>query len=462
MKATKYMYGILVVCVSALMLIQNVAGAGPGIAWGAQATLSTVDVLASQDPENSGYGLLQVSVWEEWNGADWDIYMKTSNADGAPGTWVFPALHPATTAADEINPAVSVTRNHAVLGQEIHVVYQRWNAANNIWEICHTYTPYPVIAWTAPVVISSGGLSATNPACVYSEDQAIPGGGVNPGTLVQIVWEEVNPGPAGGTQIMYRAFAYDPTLAPVRFYVPDIVAAPFIIRTPPGAGSTCELPEIASVDERASAAAYDYYFSIVWQEFTFTPVIGWTWEIYYLDGTTTTSAVGIPPPPIVISAPGALSVPAAATQHTDPDIAASQDYQPLGLAQSYFFHVDYFLQGPNLGGGTLFSVEQCYSYGAFPNPGFAAFSLPASVYSAVTILVPPPILIDNPTIATKLTSPIGAVPITFDTWFAWEDSTAAATTDIWYRAGTYTTGPPAVFFYFVAGTGKMHHEQIHR
>lgn len=444
MKTIKYVYPILIVCVSALILMQSVlAATGPPYVWAAQATLSTVDVNPSQDPENSGYGTLQVTVWEEWNPItlDWDIYMKYSLADGAPGSWVFPLLHPATLPlVNEINPAVSVSRNHAVLGQEIHVVYQRWNGVN--WEICHTYTNNLGAVWSFPVVISTAGVTATNPACVYTEDQSNPGGVI--GTLFQVVWEELFA--PGRYQIMYRAFAYDPTWVPVRGYVPAIGAPPFIIRTPVVPGTSSELPEIASVDERVSAGSYDYYFSIVWQE---TDGLG-NWNVWYVDGTTTTSTVPPPPPPatIVISVATRLNVPAPATQHTDPDIAASQTYQPIGggVAETYFFCITYVRQTPVAGppAGFNFDIDYCLYYGMAATPGALAFTAPASAYTAFTGAIPP-VLFDNPTIATKLTSPAGAVPITFEAWFAWEDNFAAALTDIWYTVGTYTSGAVTPF-----------------
>ena len=63
----KWMYGVLALFVSALMLMPSVFGsAGPPL-WGGQVALSVVDGITSQDPENSGFGATQVVVWEEWN-----------------------------------------------------------------------------------------------------------------------------------------------------------------------------------------------------------------------------------------------------------------------------------------------------------------------------------------------------------------------------------------------------------
>ena len=441
MKAKKISI-ILGIFVGSLMLMQSVLGAtGPLFVWANQTTLSNADSNPSQDPENSGFGMTQVTVWEEWNGADWDIYMKYNTADGLPVPgWFSPPTQPATTPGiDEKNPAVSVSRPvGGLLQEEIHVVYQQWNPAGGIWEICHTYTTNFGVAWVGPVVISSAGVSSTNPACVYTEDHTTPRGLGTTGRLVQMVWEETLP--LGGTRIGYRAYAYDPS--PVfSGYVPVFPGPPFWIRVTPF-GLLSKLPEIASVDERSNGAATDFQFSIVWQE---TNAAG-NWNVGYVDGTTQVSAI----PRGVALTPGSLGILNAVVggfDHTDPDIAASQDYQPIGIAQSYFFHVDYVKQGPNPGGGTAFSVEQCYSYGGTPTPGSAAFTGPASVHVGVTFAVPPPVLIDNPTVATKLTSVVGALPITFQTWFAWEDNIVVATTDIWYRVGFYTTGPPPAFGY---------------
>ena len=57
------------------------------ITWAGQATLSTTgDNVVDQDPENSGYGTLQVAVWEhETSGSNHDIFIKYSTSDGATG-----------------------------------------------------------------------------------------------------------------------------------------------------------------------------------------------------------------------------------------------------------------------------------------------------------------------------------------------------------------------------------------
>jgi hypothetical protein len=433
----KWIYGLLVLCVSALILMSNALAATGPLVWVNQATLSTIDAFQSQDPENSGFGPLQVSVWEEGVAPNRDIYMKYSFADGALGSWFFPVVHPAITTQDEINPAVAVTRNHPVYGQEIHVVYQRWNSLG-FWEICHTYTNNLGAAWNPVIVLSTPNVDSTNPACVYTEDQTNFGPGQVVGFLIQVVWEEAFAG--GGTQIMYDAYAYDPGWVPPRGTIPG---CPFPIRTPP-AGGTSELPEIASVDERQNPN-YDYTFNIVWQEFD--PVVG-NWNVWYSAGRTTTSAVAPPPPPpfvAIVIAPIMLNPANAAFDHTDPDIAASQDYAAIGAPlQQYYFHVDWVRQtiaGPPF----TFSLESGYSLSPNNPTPAPPFTNPGSVYSVVTPVAPPVLLIDNPTIATKLTT-LPPVPIIFEIWFAWEDFTAP-TKDIWYRMGTFTV--PAAFAYLV-------------
>jgi hypothetical protein len=442
MKTTKYIYGILVLCVSALMLMQSVlAATGPPYVWALQATLSTPDNRASQDPENSGYGVLQVSVWEEQDPItlNWDIFLKYSNNDG--NAWLWPALQPPMTGANEINPAVSVTRNHPVTGQEIHVVYQRWNTVSGNWEICHVYTNNLGIAWIGPVVISTVGVSATNPACVYTEDQNNPVPG-SITTLFQVVWEEALPAPAVGTQIMYDAFAYDPTWIPVRGYIPG---GPFLIRAPP-AGLTCELPEIASVDERINPIAYDYTFNIVWQEIN----AAGNWNVWYVAGTTTTSP---PPPSVVLTAGslGILNVVAAGSDHTDPDIAASQNYLPIGIPQWYYFHIVWVRQTIVVPGAWNFAVDSCYWYGVNPTPASAVFIATPAV--AAFGPVPLPVPYDDPTIATKLITPPPIAPTIFEIWFAWEDTTVLVTAEIYYRVAQYWDPPP--FFWFTVGAGRV-------
>ena len=261
----RWIFGILVLCVSVIMLMPNVIGVTgfPPIVWAGQATLSNnLDYLDDQDPENSGFNTLQVSVWEHWNGGDWDIWMKISFLDGALGTWAFPPVHPAMIPGNnEINPAVAVTRTHPATGQEIHVVYERTNPITFVQEICHTYTNNFGLFWSPVTVLSTWGVDSTNPACVYSEDLAVPG--VLIGFLCQVVWEE-NIGGVN-TQIMYDAYVYDPTWG-ARGTLPG---GPYVV-TPvmPGGYVSQELPEIASVDERSSPLAYDHYFAIVWQQRT--------------------------------------------------------------------------------------------------------------------------------------------------------------------------------------------------
>ena len=81
---------------------------------------------------------------------------------------------------------------------------------------------------------------------------------------------------------------------------------------------------------------------------------------------------------------------------------------------------------------------------AVPTPNPAGFIWTPVVHTGVTGAIPP-ILIDDPTIAVKLTTPFG-VPAAFEIWFAWEDIVVPPPVilpDIWYHVGTYTSVPPA-------------------
>ncbi len=434
----KLIIGILVLLVASIMLMANAMSSGWPPAWINQATLSTVDSNPSQDPENSGFGTTQVAVWEEWNGNDWDIYMNYSLADGALGTWVFPALHPATTAADEINPAVTVTNTNPVTAAtEIHVVYELIRLVGGFpqSDIYHTWTNNFGNAWIGPTRLDlTPNNDAKDPAIVYTEDLSNPGVGFT--MLVQFVWSEIDPA-TGFMAIYYDAFYYDPTLAPVRNYISATIGTQNIRSN---AGENCELPEIASVDESLNGLIYDYYFAIVWQESAPIPTPPWTqWNVWYIDGTTTTSGgAGMA---VALGAAGLISFPNANADSKEPDIAATQDYLGPG-AETYYFHVDwvYNIFAPPVP-PPLFQIDSCYSVGAVPTPGAASFF----------IIAPPArgpglnFLLDKPTIASKV---IALNPTVFETWMAWEDYTnvPGTTPGIWYRVGTYTVGAP-LFIY---------------
>jgi hypothetical protein len=388
----------------------------PAITWAGQATLSpTGDSCVDEDPENSGYGTVQVAVWEhETSATNHDIYMNYSLSDGATGTWSFPVAHPAVTNMDEKNPAVCVTRNHTGLGQEIHVVYQRLNAGPPAyWEICHTFTNNFGITWSNVTVLSTANVDSYNPACVYTEDLCPgPGGGGVIGFLCQVVWEE-DIG-SSNTQIMYDAFVYDPTW----FFRGTLTGGPFVIRT---ANFTANLPEIASVDDNVNNSAYNYQFSIVWQEQNSS---GSNWNIWYTDGMTGTS-----PSVVVRQATGSLGQinPTNTTSnHTEPDIAATQDYQ---FDEVFYFHIDYLRVGSNA--TPLYIIESHYCRSGFWNPGATSFIRTNPVKSNV-------IAKDNPTVASKLTL---LNPTVFDTWFAWEDANMTGSVpNIWYRVGQEAPG----------------------
>ena len=381
--------------------------------------MSTPDVLTSQDPENSGFGLNQVVVWEEWNGIDWDIRMQFNTLDGAPPSWNPASRIVVGTPVDEINPAVAVTCNHPVTGTEIHVVYQSWNpAGGGQWDVCHTMTSNWGVAWSVPVVLdTAAGNDAIDPAIVFTEDLLFPG--IASGMLVQFTWSEFNLG-TGFYEIQYDAYYYDPGLVPVRGYV-----GPTLIRACPF--GNCEVPEIASVDERRNAATYDYYFAVVWQE----PAIGGQLTIWYVDGTTTTT----PAPPLtwVFNPSGQISPFLAIGDSYDPDIAATQDYiNP----ETYYFHVNWVTH-PLAGPPINYLIGTCYALALVPTPGFLAFIPTAFARGPVNFVL------DRPTIASKVT---WINPTIFETWMCWEDSSnPISAPDIWYRVGSYVGGGPFAY-----------------
>ena len=429
----KFSIGILVMLVSMIMLMSNVLGSGWPVVWINQATLSTVDSNTSEDPENSGFGTIQAAVWEEWNGNDWDIYMKYSLLDGALGSWVFPVIHPAITGLNETNPAVTVTNINPQTGfTEIHVVYQRQNTnVINTWDICHTWTNNFGITWTVPVILDNNVLQdAIDPAIVYTEDFSNPVRGM----LVQIVWSELNPNPLIATyEIQYNAYYYDPTLPPPgRGYVGAIL----IQGAATGAGGDCLHPEIASIDE-IFTPAYDYYFAIVWEENVFLRVPPvWQWNVMYVDGITMIT----PWPPVwVLGVAGQLSTNAATHHSYDPDIAVSQDYAVAAPFEQYYFQVDWVHYTPAAGGiPQSWQIDTSYCAGFIPMPGAVSFVPQFLVQSSSSVL-------DRPTIAVKLGNNIP----TFQAWIAWEDSSNGAATnpDIWFRVGWYCFGlnPPWSF-----------------
>ena len=437
----KLIIGILVLCVSALMLMSNAMASGWPPAWINQATLSNIDSNPSQDPENSGFGRTQVVVWEEGNTPNRDIYMAFSVLDGAPFSWSAP-IPVARTDDDEINPAVAVTNIDPNGATEIHVVYQRWNpAGGGQWDVYHDYTNNFGVGWSGATCLDAAQTqNAIDPAIVYTEDVS------NPnvwwfGWLVQIVWSEADP-VTGLYEIQYNAHYLDPmTRPPTRRYVGTTLIHGVIT----GATGDCLYPEIASVDERFTLGIFEYYFAIVWQEEL--PLGGgvFQWNVWYVDGFTT-----IFPPPISITVtPGSLGqlnpgIPGGDNCY-DPDIAATQDYQ---VNERYYFHVDYVYW--NAAAGT-WQIDTCYYEGASRTPGAALFTVaPAQG--------PVPNVLDRPTIASKL---IQVGPTIFETWMAWEDSTnpAANNPDIWFSVGTCQAGgvfgytAPSLRVGYVPGVG---------
>jgi len=418
------MIGILVLCVSALMLMSNaLASPGPPV-WQFQATLSTPDSNPSQDPENSGFGRTQVVVWEEGNAPNRDIYMAFSVLDGA--AWSAP-IPVAITDDDEINPAVAVTNIDPLGRTEIHVVYQRWNpAGGGQWDVYHDYTNNFGAFWFGATRLDANpDEDAIDPAIVYTEDVSNPN---VPwfGWLVQIVWSEYNP-VSGFYEIKYNGHYLDPTvIPPIRTYAyPPAAGPPFTIRANPF--QDCMVPEIASVDERFTLGIFEYYFAIVWQEGAWG-----AWLVMYVDGFTTIfPAVGTFPSVAGIISPAAFN-------YYDPDIAATQDYQGN---ERYYFHVDFVTQDWLTG---TWRIDTCYYEGANPTPGFAALA----VNITAPAQGPVPNVLDRPTIASKL---IQVGPTIFETWMAWEDSTDpnANNPDIWFSVGTCQAG--GIFGYtFVA------------
>ena len=367
--------------------------------------------------------------------------MKYSLLDGAPGSWLFPLFQPATTVQWERNPAVSVTPSTGG-STEIHIVYEREDLVQGVltWRIYHVYTNNFGAAWIGPVLMNSvARANAYDPAIVCTEDLATPGGG-GPGFLNQMVWSEETGFATGVFQILYDAHIYDPTLLPARPYV-----GPTIIRTNPNVGIIygCYKPEIASVDERSNAVAYDFPFAIAWEE-TWPSGAGIPavrYDIYYVDGTTTTSP-GVPATALTAGSIGIISNPLLAqVDAREPDIAASQDYPAPGAVEQYYYHIVWVSKlWPNAGGGAYGnSVEHSYTCGITPWPGFAAF-----IAGLVPVTGPSVIqAYDNPTVALKLQNVVGPV---FDSWFAWEDTSGPSPMDIYYRPGRYTVGgPPFVF-----------------
>jgi hypothetical protein len=415
---------IVLVCIM-LMIPNGMASPGPPV-WINQATLSTIDNNTSEDPENSGYGMIQVAVWQEWNGADWDIYMKYSLADGVLGSWVFPPVQPATTAGiDEINPAVAVSSvNQSTGATEIHVVYQEWRVPPGLpgqWDVMHTWTNNFGLGWSVPVPLdSTWNNDAIDPAIVYAEDLANPA--LGPGNILHFTWaEDIGVGIYG---LYYNAYYLDVVpVPPVRAYL-----GATLIRVSPW--GNCDVPEIASTDDILAGGVWDYDFAVVWQE----PNNFGLLNIWYVAGTT----IVFPGPPAMALTPGSLgqlNLPNAGNNY-DPDIAATQDYLPIGL-ETYYFHVDYVFQV--LGPPITYQIDTCYFAGLTPTPAAAAFipTLPARG--------PLNTVLDRPTIASKL---IALNPTVFETWMCWEDNVAGAGPDIWYRVGAYNVGAPP-FAYFV-------------
>jgi hypothetical protein len=408
------------------MLMSNVLGsAGPPV-WVNQATLSAIDPQISQDPENSGFGPIQVVVWEEWIPApalSWDIYMSFSLLDGVLGSWSLPIAVTTTPLLDEIHSAVAVTNVNPITGfTEIHVVYQILRGVQ--WDVEHTWANLVLPwVWSVPVILDAAhALSAENPAIVFTEDLSVPG--PSNGMLVQFVWSEATAGPPPSVDIQYTAYYQDPTLIPVRGYMPITLISM--------GGTFCDFPEIASVDERLNPISYDYYFSVVWQE---SIVFGGQTNILYNDGTTTTSGGGF----ITLLTPGSLgqlNLPNVIGNCYRPDISASQDY---AIVETYYFHVNWLFQitGPPI----TYQIDTCYYVGPLTTPGSAAFILTAPASGPILAVL------DDPTIATKMVMLPGLIPA-FETWMCWEDSSTPGTIpDIWYIVGQCPI--PGLFGYTV-------------
>jgi hypothetical protein len=346
-------------------------------------------------------------------------------------------VQPATTGADERYPAVAVTNNNPGTGTiELHVVYQCWNGAGGgQWDICHTWTANWGGAWTAPIVRDRRpNQDAIEPAIVYTEDLSFPGGQF--GTLVQIVWSEWNPFVAPARyEIYYDAYYYDPTLVPPgRGYLGWVQ-----IQTV--ATADCRNPEIASVDETLNALAYDYYFSVVWEERNFVPA---QINIWYVDGTTTIS----PGPMGMVLTGGSLGQLNPINGIGDsyaPDIAATQDY----AQQFWYYHVVWVYNiwaGPGGVPPATWQIDTCYAPSGIPNPGALAFiaTAPANGPAAQ-------ITLNNPTVASKMIA-VG-VPPSFEIWVCWEDfgSVPASAPDIFFNIGQYTRGIPPGFAWIGVG-----------
>ena len=429
----KFLIGIFIVLVSTILLSSNaLASTLPG-PWVNQTTLSNIDYNTSQDPENSGFGTIQVVVWEEYNGNDWDIWMKYSLLDGLLGSWIFPATQPATLPyVDEINPAVTITNSDPFGNTWIHVVYQRQAQGGLQWDVCHTYTLNFGGAWSAPTVLDiNQQQDATDPAIVYTEDTTNPSNQL--GMLAQIVWSENNP-VTGAYEIKYNAFYLDISWFPwIIGYV-----GPFTIRAGGAGGisTNCLYPEIASIDENINRATCQFDFSVVWQEQS--PFTGF-WNIWYDDGTTQTTGLGGITTWLTGGSTGQLNVNLAPGDCLHPDIAATQDYIIVGggLNEQYYYHViwvfnDIFQVPP------IWQIDNSFAAPNLPNPGAAGFA-PNPIAQVSTQLL------DNPTIATKLTA---IIPAVFQIWMAWEDSTVIQPTnpDIWYNVGSFSIMTGFIYF----------------
>jgi hypothetical protein len=425
----KFLTGFFTMLVFIILCTSNGAATN-GMIWINQATLSVpADNIISQDPENSGFNTDQVVVWEEQEGpssTNYDIYMKYSRADGLPGSWLSPPTEPATTTnVNERNPAVTV--NQVSGGPvEIHIVYERWNGAN--WEVCHVWTANFGGIWNGPTILNfRGGQHAIDPAIVSTQDVNVPG--IGPGLLVQFTWAELNTAPTPLYEIMYDAFYYDPTtIPPARGYLPT----PALIRS--NTAGHCYRPEIASVDETLNPLAYDYYYSIVWEDpFSLTP--GTQWDIWYVDGTTTVIPGGPAATVVNFGTMGKISANLPGSgDATQPDIAATQDY--VTQSQLWYYHVTWVYIDTTITPVT-YQIDTCYFPSGMPNPGSIWF-IPTTPAKGPTTIV-----LDNPTIASKLV-PIN-VPPNFETWVCWEDSTTGTgvtTPDIWFNMGQYARGMP--------------------
>ena len=424
---------ILALSVSVLMLISNCLAFT--IIWTSQANLSASPTNDSRDPEIAGYGIVHATVWEEWNGNDWDVYLKYTMTDGI--TWISPPVQPATTAGvDEINPAVAVTNNHPQNSVEFYVVYQKQvpdTTPPNFfhWEIHGVKTNNLGLTWTSFNHPVSGRISgpagagvgndAIDPAIVYTEDQSFSAVGPSYGYCLQIVWAEQIPWqPAGDYRIGYRAYSWDPNTLSFVWQA----AAWYLRINPFGWYFTSAKPEIASVDEFTTTTDYVYPFYIVFEDQAWiggakAPVV------WYVDGffraRTSTGAPFVP----VFGTP--LPIPGPSPGY-DPDIAATQDFR---TPETYYIHIAYEYPDTT---NSLTKIQSNFYCGGTRLPGAPAFGI-----------VPIP-LVDSYALQTNRARPTVTVRLInfnpggiYESWVAYEKWPVTNPADIYYRMGIFDT-----------------------